>query len=160
MANDLSYLACLFVYHLLLSGSYNAINGTPACLSPLLRAARKQWGFEQNNGYVTSDTDAVANAWYRWWWWCSTTVPSTASHTVVVWSGCPAHECCTCVIHSTALLVCPRKDHHYVATAAEASCLAITQGGDQINSGMNMKNAAAPIASLEIEVVVASQSNE
>jgi beta-glucosidase-like glycosyl hydrolase len=65
-------------------------------LSPLLRAARKQWGFEENGGYVTSDTDAVNNAWH---------------------------------------------DHHYVETAAEASCLAITAGGDQINSGNTFSNS-------------------
>eukprot|EP01052_Picozoa_sp_SAG31_P028822 SAG31_NODE_2815_length_5045_cov_3.196522_1_plen_63_part_10 len=28
---------------------------TPTCLSPLLRQARVQWGFEDNGGYVTSD---------------------------------------------------------------------------------------------------------
>jgi hypothetical protein len=70
--------------------AYNAVNMTPVCLSPLMRAARKQWGFEANGGYVTSDSDSVADAYQR---------------------------------------------HHYVKTAAEASCLAITKGGDQIDSG-------------------------
>lgn len=36
---------------------------TPTCLSPLLRQARVQWGFEKNGGYVTSDTDAVGDAY-------------------------------------------------------------------------------------------------
>eukprot|EP00930_Biecheleria_cincta_P068790 TRINITY_DN56620_c0_g1_i1.p1 TRINITY_DN56620_c0_g1~~TRINITY_DN56620_c0_g1_i1.p1 ORF type:complete len:828 (-),score=123.36 TRINITY_DN56620_c0_g1_i1:71-2341(-) len=42
--------------------SYNAINGIPACMDPLMRAARESWGF---SGYVTSDTDAVEDAWKR-----------------------------------------------------------------------------------------------
>ncbi len=41
--------------------SYNAVLGIPTCLSPLMRAAREAWGFE---GYVTSDSDSVANAWH------------------------------------------------------------------------------------------------
>jgi hypothetical protein len=40
--------------------SYNAVLGKPTCLSPLIRNARKSWGFE---GYVTSDSDSVANAY-------------------------------------------------------------------------------------------------
>eukprot|EP01043_Picozoa_sp_COSAG02_P003232 COSAG02_NODE_78_length_40609_cov_19.893730_17_plen_632_part_00 len=70
--------------------SYNAVNMTPTCLSPLLRQARVQWGFEKNGGYVTSDTDAVGDAY---------------------------------------------KTHHFVDSAAAASCQAITKGGDQVNSG-------------------------
>ena len=42
--------------------SYNAVLGKPTCLSPLMRNARRQWGFE---GYVTSDSDSVANAYQR-----------------------------------------------------------------------------------------------
>jgi beta-D-xylosidase 4 len=39
--------------------SYNAVNGIPTCASPFLRdALHTDWGF---TGYVTSDTDAVAN---------------------------------------------------------------------------------------------------
>ena len=38
----------------------NAVNGVPTCLSRLMRDARKSWGF---TGYVTSDSDSVANAW-------------------------------------------------------------------------------------------------
>lgn len=68
----------------------NALNNTPTCLSPLLRAARVQWGFEKNGGYVTSDTDAVGDAY---------------------------------------------RTHHFVPSAAAASCEAIARGGDQINSG-------------------------
>eukprot|EP01044_Picomonas_judraskeda_P032262 COSAG03_NODE_12396_length_549_cov_0.804444_2_plen_127_part_01 len=70
--------------------SYNAVNMTPTCLSPLLRQARIEWGFEQNGGYVTSDTDAVGDAY---------------------------------------------RAHHFVDSAAAASCEAITKGGDQVNSG-------------------------
>lgn len=40
--------------------SYNSVQGIPTCLSPLMRAAREAWGFE---GYVTSDSDSVANAY-------------------------------------------------------------------------------------------------
>ena len=36
---------------------------TPVCLSPLMRSARQQWGFESNGGYVTSDSDSVADAY-------------------------------------------------------------------------------------------------
>ena len=39
--------------------AYNGINGVPACLDPLQRAARASWGF---SGYVVSDTDSVADA--------------------------------------------------------------------------------------------------
>jgi beta-glucosidase-like glycosyl hydrolase len=39
--------------------SYNAVLGKPTCLSPLMRNARKSWGFQ---GYVTSDSDSVENA--------------------------------------------------------------------------------------------------
>lgn len=40
--------------------SYNAVNGIPACASPLLKAARDTWGF---SGYVTSDSDSVADVY-------------------------------------------------------------------------------------------------
>lgn len=40
--------------------SYNAVLGEPTCLSPLIRNARTMWGFE---GYVTSDSDSVENAY-------------------------------------------------------------------------------------------------
>jgi beta-glucosidase-like glycosyl hydrolase len=40
--------------------SYNAVMGKPTCLSPLMRNARKEWGFE---GYVTSDSDSLHDAW-------------------------------------------------------------------------------------------------
>ena len=40
--------------------SYNAVNGKPTCADPLMRAARAAWGF---SGYVTSDSDSVADIW-------------------------------------------------------------------------------------------------
>lgn len=40
--------------------SYNEVNGIPTCLDPLQRKAREVWGF---SGYVTSDTDSIADAW-------------------------------------------------------------------------------------------------
>jgi beta-glucosidase len=40
--------------------AYNSVRGKPACLSPLLKSAREQWNF---TGYVTSDSDAVADAY-------------------------------------------------------------------------------------------------
>lgn len=40
--------------------SYNAVMGVPTCLSNLMKNARAQWGF---NGYVTSDTDSVHDAY-------------------------------------------------------------------------------------------------
>ncbi len=39
--------------------SYNAVQGKPTCLSPLMRNVRKQAGFR---GYVTSDSDSVNDA--------------------------------------------------------------------------------------------------
>ena len=36
------------------------MRGKPACLSPLLKSARAQWNF---TGYVTSDSDAVQDAY-------------------------------------------------------------------------------------------------
>jgi len=42
--------------------SYNAVNGIPSCLDPLMKAARESWNF---TGYVTSDSDAVEDAWKR-----------------------------------------------------------------------------------------------
>ena len=68
--------------------SYNAANGIPTCLSPLLKAARVAWNF---TGYVTSDSDSVAA-------------------------------------------------HHYVKTGAEASCLAVKDGGCDIDSGNTYYN--------------------
>jgi len=67
--------------------SYNSVNGIPVCLDPLMKAARAAWGFD---GYVTSDSDAVSDAWRR---------------------------------------------HHYVKSAAEASCLALKHGQCDIDSG-------------------------
>ena len=50
----------LFVLPLMSSGSYNSLNGIPACYSPFLRdILRSDFGF---NGYVTSDTDAISTA--------------------------------------------------------------------------------------------------
>eukprot|EP01063_Lacrimia_lanifica_P031067 TRINITY_DN5050_c0_g2_i1.p1 TRINITY_DN5050_c0_g2~~TRINITY_DN5050_c0_g2_i1.p1 ORF type:complete len:538 (+),score=111.20 TRINITY_DN5050_c0_g2_i1:308-1921(+) len=42
--------------------SYNAVNGVPVCLDPLQKAVRDSWGFD---GYVTSDTDSIDDAWVR-----------------------------------------------------------------------------------------------
>ena len=36
------------------------MNGKPTCLDPLMKAARAAWNF---SGYVTSDSDAVGDAW-------------------------------------------------------------------------------------------------
>jgi beta-D-xylosidase 4 len=36
------------------------VQGIPTCLSPLIRNAREDWGFE---GYVTSDSDSIQNAY-------------------------------------------------------------------------------------------------
>jgi beta-glucosidase len=43
-------------------GSYNAINGVPACANSVLLddLLRKQWGFD---GYVVSDCDAIRDIW-------------------------------------------------------------------------------------------------
>jgi len=41
--------------------SYNAVMGIPTCLDSMMRDFRKSWGFE---GYVTSDSDSVNNAWH------------------------------------------------------------------------------------------------
>ena len=38
------------------------VNGIPTCLDPLMKAARAAWNF---TGYVTSDSDAVSDAWRR-----------------------------------------------------------------------------------------------
>ena len=38
----------------------NEVNGVPTCLSPLMKAAREAWNF---TGYVTSDSDSIADAW-------------------------------------------------------------------------------------------------
>ena len=38
------------------------VNGIPTCLDPLMKAARTAWNF---TGYVTSDSDAVSDAWRR-----------------------------------------------------------------------------------------------
>ena len=65
----------------------NSVNGIPTCLSPLMKAARDAWGFK---GYVTSDSDAVGDAYSA---------------------------------------------HHFTKTAGEASCLAIKNGGCDIDSG-------------------------
>jgi beta-glucosidase-like glycosyl hydrolase len=40
--------------------SYNAVQGTPACTSPMLKAQLGAWNF---TGYVSSDTDAVKDAY-------------------------------------------------------------------------------------------------
>ncbi len=61
----------------------------PSCLDPLQRAARAQWGYQ---GYVTSDSDSIADAYQK---------------------------------------------HHYVATGADATCLALSRGGCDIDSGMH-----------------------
>eukprot|EP00750_Incisomonas_marina_P017818 INCI2497.1.p1 GENE.INCI2497.1~~INCI2497.1.p1 ORF type:complete len:577 (+),score=81.36 INCI2497.1:1065-2795(+) len=40
--------------------AYNSVNGEPVCLSANMKAARDAWGFD---GYVTSDSDSVADAY-------------------------------------------------------------------------------------------------
>ena len=76
--------------------SYNAVLGVPTCLSPMLKKAREVWtGKSPWGGYITSDSDSVADA--------------TSSH-------------------------------HYVSTPAEASCLAIKDGHDDIDSGNTYYN--------------------
>jgi xylan 1,4-beta-xylosidase len=72
--------------------SYNSVNGVPTCLDPLQKAARESWGF---NGYVTSDSDSIDDAW---------------------------------------------RTHHYVETAAEASCQAVGNGGCDVDSGNTYLN--------------------
>eukprot|EP00041_Stephanoeca_diplocostata_P027569 m.760704 g.760704 ORF g.760704 m.760704 type:complete len:805 (-) comp23202_c0_seq2:335-2749(-) len=67
--------------------SYNSVNGVPTCGDPLMKAARDAWNF---TGYVTSDSDAVADIY---------------------------------------------RTHGFVKTAEEASCIAIRDGGCDVNSG-------------------------
>ncbi|ANB12660.1 hypothetical protein AWJ20_922 [Sugiyamaella lignohabitans] len=45
--------------------SYNAVNGVPSCANDFFLSSilRKEWGFDEYNGYVTSDCDAVYNVW-------------------------------------------------------------------------------------------------
>lgn len=77
--------------------SYNAVNGVPTCLSPLLRNARELWTNSSPwGGYITSDSDSVADA-----------------------------------THS----------HHYTTSDANASCLAVKAGGDDIDSGNTYYNS-------------------
>lgn len=42
--------------------SYNSVNGRPTCTDPLMKAAREAWGF---SGYVTSDSDAIGDAYVK-----------------------------------------------------------------------------------------------
>lgn len=77
--------------------SYNAVNGIPTCLSPMLRNARELWtGKSPWGGYITSDSDSVSDA-----------------------------------THS----------HHYTSSDAEASCLAVREGADDVDSGNTYYNA-------------------
>eukprot|EP01044_Picomonas_judraskeda_P000755 COSAG03_NODE_36_length_17658_cov_56.766900_12_plen_394_part_00 len=43
--------------------AYNSVQGIPSCTSPLLKQQLHAWEF---GGYVTSDSDAVADAWKPW----------------------------------------------------------------------------------------------
>jgi hypothetical protein len=71
--------------------SYNSVDGIPTCLSPMLKKARELWtGRTPWGGYITSDSDSVADA------------VST---------------------------------HHYVEDAGNASCMAVRDGGDDVDSG-------------------------
>eukprot|EP00729_Bicosta_minor_P018335 gene18335-2827_t len=79
--------------------SYNSVNGVPTCLSPLMKAAREAWNFD---GYVTSDSDSIADAYQA---------------------------------------------HHYVNSAAAASCAGVKAGGCDIDSGGTyVKGLAAGVA--------------
>ena len=40
--------------------SYNSVNGVPTCASATMKSARDRWNF---TGYVTSDSDSVADVW-------------------------------------------------------------------------------------------------
>lgn len=76
--------------------SYNSVSGIPTCLSPMLKKAREIWtGKTPWGGYITSDSDSVADA-----------VGS----------------------------------HHFVSTLSEASCRAVRDGGDDIDSGNTYYN--------------------
>ena len=69
--------------------SYNSVDGIPTCLSPMLKKARELWtGKSPWGGYITSDSDSVADA-----------VDS----------------------------------HHYVSDAANASCMAVRDGGTALS---------------------------
>ena len=71
--------------------SYNEVNGIPTCLSPMLKKARELWtGRVPWGGYITSDSDSVADAY---------------------------------------------QSHHYVSDPANASCMAVRDGGDDVDSG-------------------------
>ena len=75
----------------LLVGSYNEVNGIPTCLSPMLKKARELWtGKVPWGGYITSDSDSVADAY---------------------------------------------QSHHFVSNPANASCMAVRDGGDDVDSG-------------------------
>ncbi len=65
----------------------NSVNGKPTCLDPVMKAARKIWNF---SGYVTSDSDSIADAY---------------------------------------------SSHHYVSSAAAASCGGVRDGQCDIDSG-------------------------
>ena len=72
----------------------NAVNGVPTCLSRLMRDARKSWGF---TGYVTSDSDSVANAWHDHHYLNETAVQATADaprrQTIQKQSETPTRSC-------------------------------------------------------------------
>ena len=71
--------------------SYNSVNGVPTCLSPMLKKARELWtGRTPWGGYITSDSDSVADAY---------------------------------------------QTHNYSKDAAQASCQAVKDGGDDVDSG-------------------------
>lgn len=65
----------------------NSVNGKPTCLDPVMKAARNIWNF---SGYVTSDSDSIADAY---------------------------------------------ASHHYVSSAAAASCGGVKDGQCDIDSG-------------------------
>ena len=93
--------------------AYNSVQGLPACTSPLLKAQLKDWGF---SGYVTSDSDAVADAWK----------PTHPPHNPP--GSSKKH---------------PNGGHGFYKTAGEASCAALTEGWCDINSGNTFKESLA-----------------
>ena len=113
--------------------SYNAVMDTPACLSPLLRNARRAWGCHSRRR--------------AFWHFADTPSPSLLKH-LLKGEGVRQNDYDSArrrlgfqgyVTSDTDSVDSATTGHHYTADAEHATALALTHGQCDINSGGTYK---------------------
>jgi beta-glucosidase-like glycosyl hydrolase len=131
--------------------SYNAVQGIPTCLSPLLKKAREQWGFKVRAPTLLSYISAFTYRPIVFLFFFIYLIPlfsviRRARSLSFVFCGATCVHCALCVrkgyvTSDTDAVSDAYRKHNYSSSAQAASCAAVTSGGCDINSGSTYKKS-------------------